>query len=255
MYRKNLIVAVIAIFIFGSLFYLSTKRDNEIIVEKNVIAGRPTVIWQKISIAEEMNNISITMRVPRVIIRKNYDLKTEVNKEIKWRIESLKNDFISAVSTAAEDNGETSTLNIDTEVLLITPRLISLAFTATEYLAGTTDDDTQQTFLIFDLTNDKMMIERHELFRDIFSWSKATKTIKTSLFSSYQEEPNCDLLFAPKHNGLAASCIGVDFDRGGEHISIRGDIPASLVQEFLAPSILSDIIQQAATDEQYKYNQ
>ena len=87
--RKNLIIAIITISIFGGLFYLSTKRDNEIIVEKNVIASQPTVIWQKISITEEANNISVTMTVPRIIIRRNYDLKTEINKAITRRIEYL----------------------------------------------------------------------------------------------------------------------------------------------------------------------
>jgi len=248
--RKNLIIAIITISIFGGLFYLSTKRDNEIIVEKNVIASQPTVIWQKISITEEANNISVTMTVPRIIIRRNYDLKTEINKAITRRIEYLKNDFISDVRMAAEDNGETSTLNIDTEVLLITPRLISLAFTATEHFAGSQYKYLEQTFLVFDLTKGKMLIEKYELFRDISVWARAAEVIKTSLLSSYQGEPNCDLLFAPKHNGLAASCIGVDWSRKGKHFSIKEDIPLSLVQEFLAPSVLSDIIQQAATDEQ-----
>ena len=218
------------------------KCDNETAVEKNVITNEPTVSWQKISITEEAENISISARVPRIIIIRNYDVKYEVNKEIKNYIEYLKNDFILSVRMVAEDNGETNTLNIDTEVLLITPRLISLSFTVTEHLAGTTDDDPEQTFLVFDLTNNKRMIEKNKLFRDNFAWSEAAQLIKTSLLSNYQGEPSCDLSFAPKHNGLAASCIGVDRSRGGTHFSIKGDIPLSLVEEFLAPQVLSDII-------------
>ena len=39
-----------------------------------------------------------------------------------------------------------------------------------------------------------------------------------------------------------SSCIDVDFDQGGKHISVTGDIPLSAVQEFVAPLFLSDII-------------
>ena len=67
--------------------------------------------------------------------------------------------------------------------------------------------------------------------------------MKTSLLTGYQGDPNCDLFFAPKHNGFAASCIGVDRSRGGAHLSITGNISMSMVQEFLEPSVLSDIVQ------------
>ncbi len=81
------------------------------------------------------------------------------------------------------------------------------------------------------------------MFRDDLVWSGAVRTMKASLLSNYQGDPSCDLLFAPKLYGLAASCIGVDWSRGGRHLSIAGDIPISMAQEFLAPSVLSDIIQ------------
>ena len=158
-------------------------------------------------------------------------------------IEYSKDWFISGVTTAAEDNGETNTLNIDTEILLMTPRLISLAFTSTQHLAGIQDSDPERLFLVFDLVNKETLKEGNELFRDDLAWSEAVKAMKTSLLADYQGDPNCDLFFVPKHNGFAASCIGVDWNRGGKHLSLTGDISMSMIQEFLAPSVLSDIVQ------------
>lgn len=244
MSKKIFIIAVIiAIFISASLFYLFTKHEKEDVIEAIRTDSKLFISWQKITITEEEENISINISVPRVIIPSNYDIEDKVNKGIIYYIEYLKNDFISAVSTAAEDNGEINTLNIDTEILLITPRLISLALTKTEDLAGINDHDPERTFFVFDLINGKRIIEDNEFFRNDSAWFKAVRMIEASLFSDYQKEPNCDLLFAPKYNGFAASCIGVDWDRGGEHISVNGNIPISMIQEFIAPSILSDIIQ------------
>ena len=184
---------------------------------------------------------AITLRNPNEIYGPH--LENEVNEAIKQQIEFSKNWFISGVTTAAEDNGEPNTLNIDTEILLMTQRLISLAFTSTQHLAGTNDDDPERMFLVFDLVNGKLVKEGNELFRDDLVWSEAIKTMKASLLTNYQGDPNCDLFFAPKYKGFAASCIGVDWSRGGKHLSITGDISMSMIQEFLAPSVLSDIIQ------------
>ncbi|MBI2645408.1 hypothetical protein HYW94_04525, partial [Candidatus Uhrbacteria bacterium] len=156
-------------------------------------------------------------------------------------IEYSKDWFISGVTTAAEDNGETNTLRIDTEVLLLTPRLISLAITSVQHLAGIKDSDPEQMFLVFDLVNGKLIVEGNELFRDDLACSEAITIMKTSLLADYQGDPNCDLFFAPRHNGFAMSCIGVDQSRGNKHLSLTGDISISIIQEFLAPSVLSDI--------------
>ena len=244
MFRKIFIIAAISVFIFGGLFYFSARRDSEEMVGKEVKAGQPIVNWQKIMITEKEQNISINMTVPRVIIYSSDGLGNKVNKAITGYIELLRDDFIFSVGTAAYDNGETSTLNVDTEALLITPRLISLSFTVAEHLAGIEkDDDPQQTFLIFDLTNSAMLKEGNELFRDDIAWSRAVKMMKNYLLADYQGDPSCDLLFAPKYNGFAASCLGVDWSRGGKRLSITGNISISMIQEFLAPSILSDVIQ------------
>lgn len=80
------------------------------------------------------------------------------------------------------------------------------------------------------------------MFRDDLAWSKAVKAMKTFLLSNYQETTTCDLFFAPKRNGFSASCIGIDWNRGGEHFSIIRDIPISLIREFLNSSVLSDVI-------------
>ena len=219
------------------------QHDTEDVIEVVKTANKPIVSWQKITITEEEKNIFINMTVPRVIIYSNDDLGGRVNKAIIQYIESLKNDFIFSVSTAAEDNGETNILNLDTEVLLITPRLISLAFTASEHLAGTQDNNPERTFLVFDLVKGELMVENNELFRDDIAWSRAVKMMKNYLLADYQGNPSCDLFFAPKYKGFAASCIGIDRSRRGEHLSITGDISMSMIQEFLAPSVLSDIIQ------------
>lgn len=229
--------------ILGGLFYWFKLRNNEIVNSNTVILNQPIIKWQEITITESEQNIDIHMRVPRIIIYNNYRVNSEVNRAITRCVESLKGDFISAVSTAAEDNGETNILNVETEALLVTPRLISLAFTATEHLAGINDNDPERTFIIFDLVKGELMVESIELFRDDLAWSKAVKMMKNYLLVNYQGDPSCDLSFAPKYKGFAASCIGIDRSRRGEHLSITRDIPTSMIQEFLAPSVLSDIIQ------------
>ena len=234
--------AVIAAAVFAVLFYLFPQREDEDIDQTINIPGQPDISWQKITITEEKKNVLMNITAPRIIINGDYRLNSEINKAITQWIDYSKSDFISGVTTAAEDNGEANVLNIDTEVLLITPRLISLAFTETKHLAGIQDSDPEQTFIIFDVEKDEMM-ESVELFRDILAWSRAVKAMKASLLTDYQGDPNCDLFFAPRHNGFAASCIGVDWSRGGKHLSITRNIPISVIQEFLAPSVLSDIIQ------------
>ena len=144
---------------------------------------------------------------------------------------------------AAVDNGETNILNIETEILLATPRLISVAFTSIENFTGIVNDNSKRTFMIFDLVNNKIMIEGSELFPDALSWSRAVTIMKKTLLSDYKGDPSCDLSFAPKHNGIAASCIGIDRSKGSRKLSLTKDIPISAVQEFLAPSILSDVVQ------------
>ncbi|OHB13693.1 MAG: hypothetical protein A2Y49_02130 [Candidatus Zambryskibacteria bacterium RIFCSPLOWO2_12_39_8] len=131
-------------------------------------------------------------------------------------------------------------LNIATEVLLATPRLISLAFTSTKRFAGINNSEPERTFTVFDLINNKVMIEGNEIFRDDLAWSRATTIMKKTLLSDYKGDPSCDLSFAPKHNGLAASCIGIDNGRN-RNLSLTRNIPISAIQEFLAPSVLSDI--------------
>jgi len=246
MSKKIFIAVVIIAAIFASLFYLSqqhnNKNTNEDTNKTANIIGQPIISQQKITITETERNMIININSVRIIIGSSYSLDSEINKAITQHIESLKNDFMSAATTAAEDNGETNILNIETEVLLATPRLISLAFTSTEDLAGINNDDPKRTFMVFNLVNNKMMIEGNELFRDDLAWSEAVKAMKAFLLTDYQGDPNCDLFFAPRHNGFAASCIGVDRSRGGKHLSITGDISMSMIQEFIASSVLSDII-------------
>jgi hypothetical protein len=67
--------------------------------------------------------------------------------------------------------------------------------------------------------------------------------MKKTLLSDYKGDPSCDLSFAPKHNGIAVSCIGIDRSKGSGKLSLTKDIPISAVQEFLVPSVLSDIVQ------------
>ncbi len=170
-------------------------------------------------------------------------MSNTVNDVITRRIELLKNDFIFSVRTASKDNGETNTLNIVTDILLITPRLISLSFTTKENMAGIQANDPERTFLVFDFVNGKSIIEESKLFRNDLAWSQAVKKIKALLLSNYKGRPRCDLIFAPKHSGFAASCIGVDWNRDGNHMSITQNTPISLIQEFVAPFVLSDIVQ------------
>ncbi|MFH1197509.1 MAG: hypothetical protein V1720_17545 [bacterium] len=238
-----LVTVMMALAILGGLFYWFKWRDNKIVNSDAAILNQPIVKWQEITVTESEQNIDMHMRVPRIIIYDNYRVNSEVNRVIMRCVESLKGDFISAVSTAAEDNGEVNILNVETEVLLVTPRLISLAFTATEHLAGINDDDPERTFIIFDLVKGELMMESIELFHDEIAWSRAVKIMKNYLLTDYQGDPSCDLSFAPKYKGFAASCIGIDRSRRGEHLSITKDIPISMIQEFLTPSVLSDIIQ------------
>jgi hypothetical protein len=240
--QKSFIAGIIAVAIFAGLLYLFLQRENERVNQTaNITMSQPIVSWQKITISEEMNNSVITINSPRIKIYDHYDLASKVKSAITEQIEYSKDWFISGVTTAAEDNGEENTLRIDTEVLLLTPRLISLAFTSTEHLAGIQDSDPEQLFLVFDLVNGESLKEGNELFRDDIAWSRAVKMMKNYLLADYQGDPSCDLFFAPKHKGFVASCIGIDRNRGGKRLSITKDISMSMIQEFLAPSVLSDI--------------
>jgi|SRR3989344_5153756 len=243
MSKKNLIAGVVVMSVFVGLFYLFSRRDNEDINKTADTISQPAVSWQKITITETERNMVININSPRIIIYSNYDLESKVNEAITQQIEYSKDWFISGVITAAEDNGETNILNIETEVLIATPRLISLAFTSTEDLAGINNDDPKRTFMVFDLVNNKMMIEGNEMFRDDLAWSDAVTIMKKTILADYQGDPNCDLFFAPKSNGFATSCIGVDYSRGGSRLHLTKDIPISAIQEFLAPSVLSDVLQ------------
>ena len=240
---KILIVGAIIAAVLVVLFYLLPQREDEDIGQTANMPGQPIISWQKIKITEEKKNMLIDITVPRIIIGSSYNLDSEINKAITWQVDLLKSEFISGVTTAAYDNGETNTLNIDTEVLLITPRLVSLAFTTAEHLAGIGDNDPERTFIIFDLVNGKSLKEGNELFRDVSSWREAIKAMKSCLLAVYQGYTICDLFFAPKQNGFSMSCIGVDYSLGGKQISLTKDIPISMVQEFLTPSVLSDVTQ------------
>jgi hypothetical protein len=240
--KKILITGIVVSAIFAGLFYLLQQRENEDVNKTVNIISQPIVSWQKITITETMNNSVININSPKIIIYDNYDLESKVNEAITQHIEYSKDWFISGVTTAAEDSGETNTLRIDTEVLLLTPRLISLAITSVQHLAGIKDSDPERMFLVFDLVNGKLIID-NELFHDNLARLDAVRAMKKTLLADYQGDPNCDLLFAPRHNGFAASCIGVDQSRGNEHLSLTGDISISVIKEFLAPSVLSDIIQ------------
>ena len=113
----------------------------------------------------------------------------------------------------------------------------------TEDFSGIVNDISKRTFMTFDLLNNKVMIEGSELFPDALSWARAVTIMKKAILSDYQGDPNCDLFFAPKQNGFSMSCIGVDYSLGGKQISLTKDIPISMVQEFLTPSVLSDVTQ------------
>jgi len=242
MSKKFFIIAavMIVIAILGGLFYWLKQDNNEIVVSDAVTLSQPIIKWQEITITESKPKMAMHINSPRIIIGNSYGLYSEINKAIAQHVESLKSDFISAATTAAEDNGETNILNIATEVLLATPRLISLAFTSTKRFAGINNSEPERTFTVFDLINNKVMIEGNEIFRDDLAWSRATTIMKKTLLSDYKGDPSCDLSFAPKHNGLAASCIGIDNGRN-RNLSLTRNIPISAIQEFLAPSVLSDI--------------
>jgi len=241
---KKIIIAGIAVMaIIAGLLYLFLQRENEDMQKTTSQTSQHIASWQKITITEAMNNSVIDINLPKIMIYGNYDLQSKVNEAITQHIEYLKDWFISGVTTVAEKDKEASTLNVDAEILLMTPRLISLAFTSTEHLAGSKDKDPKRMFLVFDLAKGESLKEGNELFRDDVAWSEAVRAMKASLLADYQGDPNCDLFFAPKYNGFVASCIGVDLSRGRKHLSITGDISISTIQEFLAPSILFDIIQ------------
>lgn len=220
------------------------SRDNGNVGKITETARRPIVSWQQVTttILEAKREIVISINVPKVIISGNDYLSSEINKAITRRIESLKNDFVFAVSTAADDNGETNTLDINTETLLITTRLVSFAFTATEHLAGIQVHNPEWTFLAFDLVDNRWLREGNEVFQDDYAWARAVSKMKSILLAQYSEKSSCDFMFAPRNNGFAASCIGVDFSNGAAHIAVAGDIPISAVQEFVKPSILSHIM-------------
>src|SRR3989344_5307013 len=220
--KKTIVSGIVVAAIISGLFYLFLQRENEDIQKTTSPTNQPIASWQKITITEEMNNSVININLPRIIIYGHYGLANKVNEAITQHIEYSKDWFISGVTTAAEKDKEANTLNIDAEVLLLTPRLISLAFTSIEHLAGSKDNDPEQLFLVFDLVSGGSLKEDNELFRDNLAWSEAVRKMKASLLFGYQGEPSCDLLFAPKQNGFAASCIGVDRSRGLEHLSITG---------------------------------
>ena len=246
MFKKYFIIAIVmvAMVVSGGLFYWFWSYDNEVIDDNAAyIPSQPIIKWQEITIAEDDPKMAIRIKMPRIIIYSNYYIGSEASRAIQRHIESLKHDFISAATTAAIDNGETNILNIETEILLATPKLISLAFISTEDLMSINDDGPKRTFVIFDLINNKVMIEGAELFPDTLSWSRAVTIMKKTILADYQGDPSCDLSFAPRHNGFAASCIGVDWSRGGGYLSLTKDMPISVIQEFLAPSALVDIIQ------------
>ena len=244
MSKKLFIIAaviIVVVAISGGFYWF--KQDNSDTVDDAVILSQPIIKWQEITVAESKPKMAMRINAPRIIIHSNYRVDNEVNRAIQQRIESIKDYFINVTTMVAEDNDETNILNIETEVLLVTPRLISLAFTSTERFAGINNSEPKRTFMVFDLVNNKVMIEGGELFPDALSWSRAVTIMKKNLLSDYKGDPSCDLSFAPKHNGFAASCIGVDWSRGGKHLSVMGNISMSVLQEFLTPSVLSDMMQ------------
>ena len=232
---------MIVVAISGGFYWF--KQDNSNTVDDTAILSQPIIKWQEITVAESKPKMAMRINAPRIIIHSNYRVDNDVNRAIQQRIESIKDYFINVTTMVAEDNGETNILNIETEVLLVTPRLISLAFTSTERFAGINNSEPKRTFMVFDLVNNKVMIEGGELFPDALSWSRAVTIMKKDLLSDYKGDPSCDLSFAPKPNGFATSCIGVDWSHGGKHLSLIGDISISMIQGLLAPSVLSDIVQ------------
>src|SRR3989344_2661779 len=248
--KNKIITAVFLLIVFGMIFpsYNETPftpTTNEV-VKKEI--SQPFVSWQKIetTITEADQKIAIDINVPRVFLsdssEKKRNLQNQVNNAIARYVESLKDDFVRGVSTAAENNGETNTLDISTEILLNTPRLLSLAFTATGDMAGINDSDSERTFLVFDWVNGELMRKGTEMFHDHSAWARAVEIVKPFLISKYKGDLSCDLSYAPRPNGLAASCIGVDWSQGGSSFSVTGDVPIAMIQEFLSPSVLSDVV-------------
>ena len=238
--QKIIIAGLIVTAVFVGLFYISLQRGGKNVPNTAIKVDQTTASWQKITIEEARNNTIITINSPKIIIYGNYDLASKANAAIAERIEYAKDWFTASVSTAAEDNGETNTLSIDTEVLLLTPRLISLAFTTTEHLAGIKNNDPERTFVVFDFIKGKSVFGK-DFFHDTRARLNVEKTMKDSLRVNYPGQANCDLLYAPKKSGFATSCIGVDESRGRAHLSLIGETPLSSIQEFLAPSVLSNI--------------
>src|SRR3989344_1598333 len=103
MSKKVFLIAtvMIVIAILGGLFYWFKRHGSEISGSDTVVLSQPIIKWQKITIIESDKNIAMYIRAPRIIIYNNYRVDNEVNQAITWSIESLKDDFISAVTTAA----------------------------------------------------------------------------------------------------------------------------------------------------------
>ncbi|KKT21021.1 MAG: hypothetical protein UW04_C0013G0005 [Parcubacteria group bacterium GW2011_GWB1_43_8] len=241
MNKKVFIIVIATITIFGCLFYWFWSYDNKVVSNGDVyVPIQPVIKWQEITVTEPESKIAIHINIPRVIIH-NSDVNNEINLGIKRHIEYIKDYFIRDVIMAAIDNGETNILNIETEVLLSTPRLISIAFTSTENFTGIVNDNSKRTFMVFDIINNESLKEGNELFRDDVAWARAVTIMKKTILADYQGEPNCDLFFTPKQNGVAVSCIGVDYSLGGKHISLTKDMPISVIKGFLDPAVLADI--------------
>ena len=155
-----IVIVMVVVVVFGGLFYWFLQYNNEVKDESTAyIPSQPITKWQEITVAEFKPKIAMRINAPRIIIHSNYRVDNEVNRAIQQHIESIKDYFINVTTMVAEDNDETNILNIETEVLLVTPRLISLAFTSTERFAGINNSEPKRTFMVFDLVNNKIMIE------------------------------------------------------------------------------------------------
>src|SRR3989338_4982228 len=117
MSEKKIIAGIVVAAIFAGLFYLFPQRKNEDINKTSNIISQPIASWQKITITEARDTMVININLPRIIIYSSNTLENEVNEAIMQHIEYSKDWFISGVSTAAEDDGETNTLNVGTEIL------------------------------------------------------------------------------------------------------------------------------------------
>ncbi|MCG2690430.1 hypothetical protein L6252_04125 [Candidatus Parcubacteria bacterium] len=250
MSKKIFIIATVLVLIFSGFFYCLLKNNNKIrtveYTDKIIGSVHPFISWQKITITEEEQNIFIAINVPRVIIYDGNGLASKVNEAVMSYINLLKDDFIFSVGTAAFDDRGKNTLNIDTESLLTSPYLISLSFTASRHLAGIKDDEPEQTFLVFDLARKRLVKSDKEFFISDSAWAKTTEMAKSLLLfehKDYKTEVNCDLFFAPKCKGLATSCIGIDHSRANSHLSVEGEMPLLMVQDFISKEILSEIYQ------------